>query len=162
MATPTYLEILLDPLSTAQKAAIASWPMVTGVGADMRVRVVVLPGRLTVSQDDPPPVERYNDGTARIPTASPRPLTWEITLDAAHGRMIGTILEMLHSAFQSLTFSGSPAVTRLWDYSRPIDGGEDYTEFTVTMLDFSAPQDAILGSDLRYIQPGSVTLQEVV
>ena len=154
------LDLLLDPLTSGQKAAIASYPVITGSGATLRLILPLSLGWLTVSQDDPPEIERFNDGTARIPDASPRPLTWEITLEAAHGIWTATVLEMLWSALQLATFNGTGATTRLWDYTRPTDA-EDYTEFVVAITEYSPPQDAMLGETTRYINGGSLTLLEV-
>jgi hypothetical protein len=154
------LDLLLDPLTSGQKAAVASYPVVVGEGDEMRLALPIAVGWLTVSQDDPPEIERFNDGTARIPTTGPRPLTWGITLEAAHGIWTTTVLEMLWSALQSATFNGTEATTRLWDYTRPTSS-EDYTEFVVAITGYSPPQDAMLGETTRYINGGSLTLLEV-
>lgn len=155
------IELLLDPLSTEQKTAIAAYPVVTGTGTNMRLILPLSTGWLQTSQEEPPEIERYDDGTAFIPTAAPRPLTWEITLDAAHGLWTAAILEMVWSALRLSTFNGDAATTRLWDYSRPT-ATEDYTEFIVAVSEFSPPQDAIIGDAIRYANGGSLTLQEVI
>ena len=156
------LELLLDPLTSGQKAAIASYPVVTGSGATMRLILPLLLGWLTVSQDDPPAIERFNDGTAFLPATGPRPLTWEVTLEASHGIWTAAVLEMLWGALRTKTFDGEPATTRLWDYTRPT-ATEDYTEFPVAVTSFSPPQDAVMGTaTTRYINGGSLTLLEVV
>lgn len=155
------LDLLLDPLTSGQKSAIASYPVVTGSGATMRLILPLLLGWLSVSQEDPPEIERYNDGTAFLAATGPRPLTWEVTLEASHGIWTATVLEMLWGALRTKTFEGDPATTRLWDYTRP-SATEDYTEWTVAMTAFSPPQDAMLGDTTRYINGGSLTLLEVV
>ena len=153
--------LLLDPLSPAQKATLAGQPLILGTGSDLRLMLVVNPDGVTVSQEPPPDIQRYDDGTAFVPATGPRPRTWEIQYDGAHGRIVVAVLEMLSSAMRLQTFNGQSAVTRLWDYSEPA-GLLPYTEHTVALLNFEAPQDAIVGDALRYLEGGSITLQEVV
>ena len=155
------LELLLDPLTVGQKTAIAAYPCITGSGATMRLILPIPIGWLTTSQNDPPEIERYEDGEAFIPSAPSRPQTWEVTLDPAHGLWTATVIEMLLSALQLATYNGNPATTRLWDYTQPTPPAE-YTERIVAIAGFSPPQDAALGDVTRFFSGGSLALLEVL
>lgn len=161
MATPLHFDLLLDPLSPAQRAALDGQALVVGSGADLRLMLVVNPDGVTVSQDPPSEIERYDDGSAFVSEPSPRPLTWEIQYGGAHGQVVSAALEMMVSAMRLSTFAGTSATTRLWDFSRPT-GAAAYTEVEVALFNFEPPQDAIDGSTIRYLNGGSITLQEVV
>jgi hypothetical protein len=122
---------------------------------------MTLPGRVTVSQPDPPEIERYNDSTPFVPTVPARPRTWEVTLDGAHAQTTAAILELMWNQLRVQTFTGLATHTRLADYSRP-DGFTPYTLYNVALIGFEPPQDAIQGNPIRYLDGGSVTLLEVV
>lgn len=160
MATPIQLELLLDPLSPEQKLGLMGQSLILGVGDNLRIMMSVPIGSLTITQDEPPPVQRYDDGTPFIPVAPPRPLTWEIQYGGAHGQVITAAIETLYSSFRLLSFQGSPAVTRFWDYSQPTIA-DAYTEFNVALIGFEPPQDVILGPTSRYLNGGSITLREI-
>lgn len=155
------IDILLDPLTVSQKAALDGQPFIEGSGATMRLRLMTLPGRISTSRPDAPEIQRFSDGSSFVPTLPSRPLTWEITLDGAHGQLTAAILETLWGQMRVLTFDGDVATTRLWDYSRPVSP-LPYTEFSVALVSFDPPQDAITGNPIRYLDGGSVTFLEVV
>ncbi|NEO83818.1 MAG: hypothetical protein F6J87_06080 [Spirulina sp. SIO3F2] len=155
------LELLLDPLSASDKAALENQPLILGTGVDQRMMLTCHPSYLTVEQKPPPEISRHSDGSAFVPISAPRPLTWKITAGGAHGAIVTTVFELMWTALQSATATGGAGTTRLWDYSRP-NPPVAYTEFNVALLmDFEYPQDGMHGDALRYIQGPTLALREV-
>ena len=149
------LEILLDPLSPAQKTGLIGKPLILGTGNQMRLLLVHLPSDLEITETETITPPRYRNGSRFYTDDRPKEMSWKIKIKGATGSLAIEVINMLQLALQNEAVLGNDATLTLRDYGEP----SGVVDRQVFLTEWVIPQGAFWGQfGLRYTQEGELTL----